>query len=913
MKFRRIAASAAVAALTLTLAPTTAAAGTPGPDRAPRDTGASASPTTRPQPVEPDDHTDPALLRRKTDTLSLYKQAGMTPPKRLRTERATRVNAAYNGPVSAAATGPNIITGLQDHVDQSCTGTGTDGARVQAMYVREVDMVDRYAEVAPLLRNEMRLVDDVFALSSMATGGGRRVRWVTDPNCSLSVLNVVLPDGAITGGFGKTENALRDAGYLTTQRKYLAFADVAAGGMGVAHGTSSCGLGTVLMDSSPTNNLNDGRIPQMARMDRECWITGNPDQPSVALHELGHTLGAVQTDSPNTYMSGHCSDGADVMCYVDSTKPTPTCPTTQAALLDCNKDDYFNTNPAPGSYLDTHWNIANSPFLNTVAPLPTPPAISVTPSTSVPEAGDLVTFTANVAAGTTVNWSVDAAECETGAAKTGTTFQIRCFNQSEPTVTATASNTGLTVRYAKTPISYKPGPSPVLELTAPASVAAGTPFQVTANITNAKSPWTYRWNLRTAGCTSSNGLTATTLNATCNTSAVGENAAFTVTATRTGDGAVYTNSIGVNITSPGTPTVTISGPTAVVAGQPATFAATVTNAKSPTYQWSSTQGWGNGSATGSTYTTVPTATVQYGSDVVYLTVRTSDGQQVTTSFIYDVEGALAVTLSGPAKLTPGATGKFTASTSKDATLGWSDNQPACTVVKDPANQTVGRLTCDATFVGTVSVSVEARTGTETVVKSKSVTVSNTPVVSAVGTTLAFTASKKGYPTFMMITLTTTTGKAVPNRMVQLERRVGTGSYQQVMAIQLNTAGEATFDLPVTEGATYRVQFYGDAGYTKSVSAERRVDLYTRLGNTRTKAGLKAKLQTGWGKGIAQQKVILQKNVVGTKKWATVKSYTTNRSGVVKVKMNPRKATDYRWKFKRSTTYAASRSAKVRLR
>jgi hypothetical protein len=36
---------------------------------------------------------------------------------------------------------------------------------------------------------------------------------------------------------------------------------------------------------------------------------------------------------------------------------------TYQSRIDCNFDDYFNPLPAPGSYLDTHWNTAESVFL----------------------------------------------------------------------------------------------------------------------------------------------------------------------------------------------------------------------------------------------------------------------------------------------------------------------------------------------------------------------------------------------------------------------------------------------------------------------------------------------------------------------------------------------------------------------
>ncbi|HET7518562.1 MAG TPA: hypothetical protein VFN05_12865 [Actinomycetes bacterium] len=55
------------------------------------------------------------------------------------------------------------------------------------------------------------------------------------------------------------------------------------------------------------------------------------------------------------------------MCYDDDgagpTVMTTICPPEHEALLDCGDDDYFSTSPPAGNYLATHWNTADSAFL----------------------------------------------------------------------------------------------------------------------------------------------------------------------------------------------------------------------------------------------------------------------------------------------------------------------------------------------------------------------------------------------------------------------------------------------------------------------------------------------------------------------------------------------------------------------
>jgi hypothetical protein len=104
--------------------------------------------------------------------------------------------------------------------------------------------------------------------------------------------------------------------------------------------------------------------------------------PEGMLHEVSHTLGAVNYSAPHTSAGaegprGHCTDGYDVMCYADGANPTVPYTTTACPQIagsgglvqtyDCGGDDYFNPSPAPGSYLDTHWNLYNSIFESSCA------------------------------------------------------------------------------------------------------------------------------------------------------------------------------------------------------------------------------------------------------------------------------------------------------------------------------------------------------------------------------------------------------------------------------------------------------------------------------------------------------------------------------------------------------------------
>jgi len=202
------------------------------------------------------------------DTASLYARAGLDRVP----GRAVRADAAH--PDAVATTIPPGIPstpGLAEHVASSCSGNGTDGRRVQAMYLREQSTPSRYVAVLPLLRNEVANVDDVFAVSAAKTGGIRRVRWV-HADCVPVVTEVVVPDGSLNRNFRDTVSALKALGMTDRNRKYLAFADA----------NDLCGVGTVYQDDEPADNYNDGYSASYSRVDASCWSNRSSPSPRTS-------------------------------------------------------------------------------------------------------------------------------------------------------------------------------------------------------------------------------------------------------------------------------------------------------------------------------------------------------------------------------------------------------------------------------------------------------------------------------------------------------------------------------------------------------------------------------------------------------------------------------------------------------
>lgn len=228
-----------------------------------------------------------------------------------------------------------------------CDGDGVSGYRVQVIYAHPPE-TNRYAQYLSSFRQWVKDMDDIFNASAAETGGSRHVRFVHDSSCTPSVLNVEVSSAAINAPWNPYPlwGELEILGYDQSDRKYLVFTETSSYTLGVA---------TFLDDDDPTPGNSNNYGPAYTSSPVAVWGGSNP------AHELMHTLGGVNSSAPNGLGGGHCSDEYDRMCYGATTVVCSDSGHEQR--FDCNHDDYFHTNPAPGSYLDTHWNTANNRFL----------------------------------------------------------------------------------------------------------------------------------------------------------------------------------------------------------------------------------------------------------------------------------------------------------------------------------------------------------------------------------------------------------------------------------------------------------------------------------------------------------------------------------------------------------------------
>lgn len=289
---------------------------------------------------------------------------------------------------------PTLCPTVSNPVDDQINDPHAGGQHViKVIYAHPADVEDRLPTYGPVIQAGVKTISGVVAGES---GGTLSVRFdigaFGGPHC-LDIQRVALPhsrqyySSPAKKAFEKVANdVMARLGPQGSPRDYLIYADlVAPSGIG--------GEAEVYLDpgesdvpaAAAIHNQGDFVAVLYGRGGTDFFGSGAGFAPGttsrthveLALHELSHNLGAVQRSAPNSSGAGHCNDRYDLMCYedggpgrlftdrnCDGAVSAPLDPYSAALQAwDCNKDDYFNPSPAPGSYLDTHWNLADSAFL----------------------------------------------------------------------------------------------------------------------------------------------------------------------------------------------------------------------------------------------------------------------------------------------------------------------------------------------------------------------------------------------------------------------------------------------------------------------------------------------------------------------------------------------------------------------
>jgi hypothetical protein len=248
-----------------------------------------------------------------------------------------------------------------------------DAPHIKVIYAYASDVGDRFALHGSAIQRYTKAAAAKVALSSDKT-----LRLDRGSSCGNAFLDIQTVALGHPVAFYEANSVLTDIQRHLPDRRgvnYLVFVDFKLAKLSAAAGSWA-------EDDSPwaTNTAN------MTGHSRYAYLQAGGDDffgseqlasqyADQVLHEVLHTLGAVQPSAPHFSGGAHCYQLFDVMCYTPKDGTTDVflrdCELSREAPnpgkpVDCGGDDYFKASPAPGSYLAAHWNLYNSGFLCTV-------------------------------------------------------------------------------------------------------------------------------------------------------------------------------------------------------------------------------------------------------------------------------------------------------------------------------------------------------------------------------------------------------------------------------------------------------------------------------------------------------------------------------------------------------------------
>ena len=244
------------------------------------------------------------------------------------------------------------------------------------------------ADLTPAIERRMRKIltqmNDKLYGESIASGGRANPARLR-VSCVDKGVPEILAIKATSANVIEVIEAAIEQGVTDRDSKYLIFSESLR--------EAECGIGDIVEDDehSTRNGSNGPTVLEPRTTEggwailwgRRCW------DADLALHENGHTMGAVQGNAPGnngTDIDGeplmHCADGYDVMCYEEPRdehgqlaapySPHECAIGNRGFRYDCHYDSYFDTLPEEGEYLSDHWNVGSrvNLFLSFAKPRP---------------------------------------------------------------------------------------------------------------------------------------------------------------------------------------------------------------------------------------------------------------------------------------------------------------------------------------------------------------------------------------------------------------------------------------------------------------------------------------------------------------------------------------------------------------
>jgi hypothetical protein len=257
-----------------------------------------------------------------------------------------------------------------------CVGNGRVGRRIRAFYGYPADTLPRAAMFRAWIKQSIAAADaNLDAQTPISSGQHLRMYCQADRGVTVTSIELVPIGGDGVFTFGDVIASLGDrvlhglggADIDAPRFTYVVFVD----NVGCCYGPAGQAMFYRDDRADPAANFNNqvAAGPRFAMVE----VAGSSATGAhVFLHEVGHTLGAVQDSAPHSSGAAHCYTSNDVMCYPDGGPYFDGGGTMQAVCgsmpggqypFDCQGGDYYEVDPDAGSYLASAWNTADSGWL----------------------------------------------------------------------------------------------------------------------------------------------------------------------------------------------------------------------------------------------------------------------------------------------------------------------------------------------------------------------------------------------------------------------------------------------------------------------------------------------------------------------------------------------------------------------